>query len=76
MSTKTESYANPLSAAVPMNEVVDSTTEQREVTIDGYTYHYGPNEKRNFLDESVGQRAAAFRTDGIVESDDMGSSRF
>lgn len=76
MSTKVKSYANPLSASVPITEVVDSTREQREVTIDGYTFHFGPNEKKNFLDESVGQRAAAFRTDGVVENSEMGTSRF
>ena len=76
MSTKVKSFANPLAAAIDMREVVDSTQEQREVTVDGYTFHFGPNEKKNFLDESVGQRAAAFRTDGVVEDADMGDSRF
>ena len=39
---------------------VDSTQEQREATVDGYTFHWGPNEVRNFLDEGVGRAYAAF----------------
>lgn len=76
MGTKVKSYGNPLSASIVMPEVVDSTQSQREATVDGYTFHFGPNEKKNFLDESVGQRIAAFRTDGVVEDKDMGDSRF
>lgn len=80
MGVKVKSYTNPLSASVNGTEVVDSTREQREVTVDGYTYHFGPNEKKNFLDEGVGAAVAAFRAgesaDGIVENTDTGDSRF
>ena len=38
----------------------DSTTTQRETTVDGYTFHWGPNEVRNFLDDGVGAAHAAF----------------
>lgn len=75
MGVKVKSLANPL-AVGNGPEVVDSTIEQREVTVDGYTYHFGPNEKKNFLDEGVGAAVAAYRTDGIVEDADMGDSRF
>ena len=39
----------------------DSTQDQRETTVDGYTFHWGPNEVRNFLDEGVGAAHAAFK---------------
>ena len=55
----------------------DSSFNQREVTVDGYTFHFGPNETKNFLDQGVGAAVAAFGDDGIVE--DAGSfsrSRF
>lgn len=52
-------------------EYTDSSFDQREVTVDGYTYHFGPNETRNFLDDGVGAAVAAYRSggsaDGIVE---------
>lgn len=77
MATRVKSLTNPLDATIlSQTEVVDSTQEQREVTVDGYTFHFGPNEVKNFLDESVGQRAAAFRTDGVIEDAiPYGSSR-
>ncbi len=77
MATRVKSLTNPLDATIlSQTEVVDSTREQREVTVDGYTFHFAPNEVKNFLDESVGQRAAAFRTDGVIEDAiPYGSSR-
>lgn len=42
-------------------EYLDSTREQRETTVDGYTFHWGPNEVRNFLDDGVGLAHAAFQ---------------
>lgn len=45
----------------------DSTQTQREVTVDGYTFHFGLNERKNFLDDGVGAAVAAFSTaDTIV----------
>ena len=32
---------------------------QRETTVDGYTFHWGPGQVRNFLDEGVGAKHAA-----------------
>lgn len=77
MATRVKSLTNPLDATIlSQTEVVDSTQDQREVTVDGYTFHFGPNEVKNFLDESVGQRAAAFRSDGVIEDAvPFGSSR-
>ena len=42
-------------------EYEDSSFEQRESTVDGYTFHWGPNETRNFLDDGVGLAHGAFR---------------
>lgn len=77
MGVRVKSGTNPLTAAIDMREVVDSTTTQREATVDGYTFHFGPNEVRNFLDEGVGAAVAAFRTDGIAEdTKPFGNARF
>lgn len=49
-------------------EYEDSSRDQRETTVDGYTFHWGPNEIRNFLDDGVGLAHAAFKdadSDGI-----------
>lgn len=68
MGVRVKSLTNPLSGGVlTQTEVVDSTIEQREATVDGYTFHFGPNETKNFLDEGVGAAVAAFGDDGIVE---------
>jgi hypothetical protein len=58
-------------------QIYDATREQREVTVDGYTFHFGMNEVKNFLDEGVGAAVAAFSsTDTIVENDkSFGSGR-
>jgi len=57
----------------------DSTTTQRETTVDGYTFHWGPNETRNFLDEGVGAAHAAFKGGATLVQEDatpFGKSRF
>ena len=41
-------------------EWIDTTTTQRETTKDGYTFHWGPNEVRNFMDDGVGVAHGAF----------------
>lgn len=78
MSTRVKSLPKVQSGTIlSITEYSDSTQDQREATVDGYTFHFGPNETKNFLDESVGQRIAAFKTDGIVEDAiPFGSSRF
>ena len=59
--------------------VIDTSIDQRTTTVDGYTFHWGPNEVRNFLDEGVGAAHAAFNTSaGSNPQEDatpMGSSR-
>lgn len=48
----------------------DTTQEQRETTVDGYTFHWGPNQTRNFADDGVGAAHAAFSTaahDTVIE---------
>ena len=66
MGVRVATYGNVQVAGV-MPEVVDSSIDQREVTVDGYTWHFGPNEHKNFLDEGVGAAVAAFSDDGVVE---------
>lgn len=61
-------------------EYTGSSFDQRETTVDGYTFHWGVNETRNFLDEGVGAAHAAFATDDtddiVEDAIPFGSSRF
>ena len=66
MSVRVKTFGNVQSVGV-MTEVVDSSLDQREVTVDGYTYHFGPNEVKNFLDQGVGAAVAGFRSGGSAE---------
>lgn len=47
--------------------IVDTSFEQRETTVDGYTFHWGLNQTRNFADDSVGERHAAFGAQGVAQ---------
>lgn len=57
--------------------VIDASFDQKETTVDGYTFHWGLNYVRNFLDDGVGAAHAAFSSaDTIVEdAKPTGSSR-
>lgn len=45
----------------------DTSFDQRETTVDGYTFHWGANQTRNFADDSVGERHAAFGAVGVAQ---------
>jgi hypothetical protein len=51
--------------------------QDRETTVDGQTFHWGPNQVRNFLDDGVGAAHAAFNPPANVKEDAIpfGSSR-
>ena len=53
-------------------------TGRVETTVDGYTFSWGPNETRNFLDEGVGAAHAAFHGGATIVQEDprTGNSRF
>lgn len=56
----------------------DWTQEQRETTVDGQTFHWGPGEKRNFLDDGVGlAHTAQLGSPSVVREDvsSFGDSR-
>jgi len=55
----------------------DCTREQRETTVNGYTFHWATNEVRNFLDDGVGAAHAAFAPGAnVIESTvDFSTSR-
>lgn len=56
--------------AIERTSYEDTSIDQRETTVNGYTFHWGPNEKRNFLDDGVGLAHAAFKdadSDGVVQ---------
>jgi len=59
MSVRVKNH-NAVTNVVTEPVVIDSTREQRETTVDGYTFHWGPNEVRNFLDDGVGLAHAGF----------------
>lgn len=59
MSVRVKNY-NGTTAITKEPVVIDSSFDQRETTVDGYTFHWGPNEVRNFLDDGVGHAHAAF----------------
>lgn len=59
--------ANATLIALDNTVYTDSSIDQRTTTVDGYTFHWGINETRNFLDDGVGAAHAAFKTDGIIE---------
>lgn len=65
--------------AVGRTTYEDSSFDQRETTVNGYTFHWGINETRNFLDDGVGLAHAAFKdadSDAIVQyTIPFGSSR-
>jgi hypothetical protein len=48
---------------------VDTDQGQRETTVDGQTFHWGPNEDRNFLDDGVGHAHAAFAPGANIKED-------
>lgn len=61
MSVRVKNY-NGATAITKEPVVIDTSIDQRETTVDGYTFHWGPNEVRNFLDDGVGLAHAAFGT--------------
>lgn len=42
----------------------DTSRDQRETTVNGYTFHWGINETRNFLDDGVGRAHVDFKAGG------------
>ncbi len=48
-------------ARVAQTEYRDSSFGNRETTVNGYTFHWGPNQVRNFLDDGVGLAHAGFQ---------------
>lgn len=56
-------------AVVAATEYKDDSFENRETTVDGYTFHWGPNETRNFLDDGVGLAHASFQSGDTTEDD-------
>ena len=66
MAVKVKKYTT--SAQVEKDpQIVDDSFDQRETTVDGYTFHWGLNQTRNFADDSVGERHAAFGAIGVAE---------
>ena len=60
MSVRVKRYSTDGIGEASFENLGGSSVTQRETTVDGQTFHWGPNEVRNFLDENVGRRHAAF----------------
>ena len=54
-------------AIVDQTEYKDDSFENRETTVDGQTFHWGPNQVRNFADDGVGIAHAVFRSGDTTE---------
>lgn len=83
MSVRVKKFLNTTGtgeeAVVSQTEYEDNSLENRETTVDGYTFHWGPNEVRNFMDDGVGAAHAGFRAangteDGVIENNQPFSS--
>ena len=48
-------------------EYKDDSLVNRTTIVDGYEFHWGPNEVRNFLDDGVGLAHAAFASGNGTE---------
>ena len=65
MSVRVKKYLNNTGtgaqALVSQTEYKDVSFENAETTVDGQTFHWGPNEVRNFADDGVGLAHAGFQ---------------
>lgn len=59
MSVRVKRY-NRTTAILNNPVYADSSIDQRETIVDGYKFHWGVNEARNFLDEGVGRAHGAY----------------
>lgn len=64
MAVKLKRYGNTTDRDKNPMDRQDTTQEQRETTVDGYTFHWGINQTRNFADDGVGAAHAAFSSAG------------
>ena len=62
-------------AIVAQTEYKDDSLENRTTIVDGYEFHWGPNEVRNFLDEGVGAAHAAFASGDTTEDNAIGDTQ-
>lgn len=67
MAVKVKKF-NQTTATVQNPMDTDTSFDQRETTVDGYTFHWGINQTRNFADDSIGERHAAFGGVGVAEN--------
>jgi len=54
-------------AIVAQTEYKDDSFVNRTTIVDGYEFHWAPNEVRNFLDDGVGLAHAAFASGDTTE---------
>lgn len=54
-------------AVVAQTEYKDDSQENRITIVNGYEFHWGPNEVRNFLDDGVGLAHAGFAAGDATE---------
>lgn len=60
MAIKLKGKADVTSSNRDKPEWIDSSFDQRETTMEGMTFHWGPNQTRSFLDDGIGLGHANF----------------
>lgn len=72
MSVKVKSYSLN---GIEQPEWVEKTFDQREVSFDGQTFHYGQNQTRNFADDGVGLGFVSTGQNIVQDTIPFGNSR-
>ena len=80
MGVRIKSYASNknIAGGGEATEYRDDPQDQREVTVDGQTHHFAPNEVKNFLDDGIGVAVGAFKGGATLIQQDavpFGTSR-
>ena len=71
MAIKLKAKADAMSSNRDKPEWNDTSFDQREITVDGYTFHWGPNQTRSFADDGVGAAHAIFKNGTDLCTNDL-----
>jgi hypothetical protein len=72
MAVKIKQYGQN---GIEQPEWIEKTFEQREITANGQTFHYGMNQTRNFDDDGVGLQFARTGDNIVQDTIPFGDSR-
>lgn len=68
MSVRVKRYSTN---GIEQREFTEQPLGHRETVVDGYSFHWGINEVRNFADDGVGLAHAAFSAADTVVQDNI-----